>query len=215
MNESQRITRRAFLSLSACVIGAGVASPAQAWASDAGGKQTNVFESLQIERSGNLLTLTDFDSGEIITATIDEGGKSGTIYYPDGSTQRMWVDADGNILIDNVVVSEAVDGSKEIIPTRAVPAGYVYLNRHRTHVSAYQNGYNIILALVGLIPVAGNIVQALSALFHDYSIDDAYIEITQYYHPSTYYIYTVVKYYRYSNYTGLIKVQEFGPNKPV
>ena len=39
--------------------------------------------------------------------------------------------------------------------------------------------------------------------------------ITQYYHPNTQYIYTVVKLYKYSNYTGLLRTFEDGPRPPV
>lgn len=99
--------------------------------------------------------------------------------------------------------------------TRAVPSGYVLFLTRRTHVSAYRNAYDAILALIGIIPVVGGIIQALEALFHDHSLDNAYLEIKQYHHRTTYYIYTVVKFYKYSNYTGLLATREYGPSSPV
>lgn len=214
--ENESITRRGLLATTVIGIGT-ILSPSLAWGNNltASNKKEIPFDSLELNQVDEFTwQIINTVTGEIIIGVFANDKNTLHITYSDGSTSLITYLQDGSALCNGQLIIQAIPANLST-SLLAVPSGYKPLVTHRTHVSAYQNAYETILALIGIIPVAGNIVQALEALFHDHSLDNAYIEIKQYYHPNTYYIYTVVSYYRYSNYTGLLARYEYGPNKPV
>ena len=60
--------------------------------------------------------------------------------------------------------------------------------------------YNLTVSIAGIVLSLKGIVS-----------DDVYIEITQYYNPNSYLMYDVTKYYKNSDYTGLLETSEHGP----
>lgn len=214
-NSKCELTRRGFLAAATLGLGTTLIPPA-AWAD---GVTTapidpNPFDSLKLDQVDEATwVLTNTDTGEITTGVFSDDKAALRITHDDGSASVVDYTENGTVLHDGKVLFEVY--SAPSISLLSVPSGYKPLVTHRTHVSVYQDAYDVILSLVGIVPVAGGIINALAALFRDHSLDDAYIEIAQYYHPSTYYIYTVVRFYRYSNYTGLLATREYGPRPPV
>lgn len=169
----------------------------------------------QIYKDDNVLTYIDLGNGEKTIAFIATDQQSMTIKEPDGTQRECFVDSLGDIYIDGALAIEACTESPTL--TRSVPSGYVYLTRYRTNTVVTGSVASLTLTLLGLVPgmagaaaIAGAIlaIQGLSG-------EVIYIEITQYYHPNTYYIYEVTRLYRNSNYTGLINTIEKGPFPPV
>ncbi len=145
--------------------------------------------------------------------------------YSDGSIHHAVLDAGNTYRVDGEVVFEFVEVPNVV--TRAVPSGYLPLVTNRYSAStydAYLAGSSFVLnvlvglGLSGLNMFAGAIGGALAGVLIDMYYDGrarGYIEVKQYYHKNTYYIYTVVSVYKYSNYTGLVDRWEYGPYPPV
>lgn len=223
------IDRRSFLSVSALTVGGLVLSPRAAFATQDGGHTgssnlqaaNNVQEltlgnrAFRITCEDDFYTILDLNTFDTSTVEILERSHC-VVTYCDQSVHSITVADNGDVYFDETVIAEAMPA----IQTRAVPAGYVFLNRVRTHISTYdiiRDGADALAYLVGLYnSLAGSIADLVIALteMNHQGIDDAYMEINMYYHPTTYMTYNVVHYYRYSNYTGLIMTREYGPFPP-
>ncbi len=178
------------------------------------------YASMDTTSDLSLITITSTNNKTVISDTsnglsseiVSNYDGSKTIVWSTGATSELLYSPDGDIYLDGT--STKVHQSS--IDQYSVPNGYKLLKENRTQVSTYKPATDLAALIIGFVPVIGNavaIAQYIKSLSADYS--NAYMVITQYYHPNTQYIYTVVKLYKYSNYTGLLRTFEDGPRPPV
>lgn len=96
----------------------------------------------------------------------------------------------------------------KVVSTQAT-GGYQYVTSFKTTASAYKNSAYVGLGMIGFMGGAGAVTAGIAGtagtLFTGYGNKEVYIEIVQYYNPSTHFLKETYNYYSNSNYTGLLK----------
>lgn len=223
-----QLTRRDFL-LASLLSAAAFNAPADAWArlaSDEDGANR-----CSISVAGDTIAVIDRMTGEKVLIQLDRAAKAATIVYSDGTVSQAYMDSSGTLYVDGEIVlqSDALgEATTSAMSMLSVPSGYVPLVTHRYSASTYDAYINTVsfiasllvgLGLSELIPggggdIAGSVASKLVEMYYS-GLPRGYVELKQYYHPTTYYVYTVVSLYQNSDYTGLVKRWEYGPSRPV
>lgn len=202
--------RKDFLTLLATTT-ASFMIPNSAFAS-IGGELAN--PSISVEKQGNTAIVVDASAKQQASVVyLDED--TTLINWSDGTSSTLQTEADGSITLDGTIIGEANVNSN--VNPQSVPSGYKHLKRIKTKVSTYDSASNLAALVLSFVPYCGNAVDIANKIrslaWQKYA--NAYMMIDQYYHPNTYYIYTVTRLYKNSNYTGLLATYEDGPRKPV
>lgn len=218
--EHRNLSRKAFLATTVVGTASLLLHPASAFADD-GASVTPDVEAIHLndlisfEQQGNELSVTVLETGESATGYLSNNRLSIDIIADTGEVHHGELRSDGTIYIDGVLAYE--QSNSQQTQTRAVPSGYIYLTTYRTNTVVTGSVASLALALLGLLPGIGSASAIASVLLALQGMNGevAYIEVVQYYHPNTYYIYEVTRLYRNANYTGLIDTVERGPFPPV
>lgn len=221
VSTSQAISRKAFVATALAAMGAAAGSPLKLIAQEA---PTDVLDRFLINVDGNTVIVVDSETGDYGIITFDQTWKTASVVYSYGTTSNAYTDASGNVYVDGVLVATVT--TVEAPVTRAVPSGYVHLVTQRYVITVnpaqVHTVADVINAIITLLSNNAGLVYgfigAMASILIDRiadGIQSGYLEITQYYHPQTYYIYTIATLYANSNYTGVLGRWEDGPRPPV
>lgn len=143
-----------------------------------------------------------------------------TIYNADGTMNVGFKDSQNNIWIDGILSSQYIPESSPntagIIPF-AVPAGYNLLSTGYGTLTQVVSTASLVAMVIAYIPTvgqSGNIFNICTMVITAIGVGgDVYIKFQQYLNKSILKAYDVVRFYKKSNYTGLITTLEHGPYK--
>lgn len=169
-------------------------------------------ESMTIKRNAHEMVLEDHLTGEITRGIINGDGTM-TIIEPDGDVLEAHRDNEsGNVYLDGELIYEE-DKTTVLRQPFAVPSGFTLLTSHKGHVSQINDSNSACLGILGLVPWVGPIfaIIAMFDLAKEKNLNKIYFVKTQYYRKSDYAFYDVMKFYKYSSYTGLVDSTEYGP----
>lgn len=223
VSTSQAISRKAFVATALAAMGAAAGSPLKLIAQET---TADVLDRFLINVDGNTITVVDSETGDYGIITLDQMTKSASVVYSDGSSSAAYADEAGNVYINGILSVAAT--TIEMPATRAVPSGFIPLVTQRyvinldpTVIANVKDLSSFIATVAPIVLSLGSgpaIALAIANLLFNQMLNglrSGYLEVRQYYHPQTYYVYTVVTLYRNSNYTGVIQTWEDGPIPPV
>lgn len=196
------------LSLSLCT---SAVAPISAFASE-GQNKGSVVESTneyQIIENKNKVIVIDKVAHTKETVVFNDDRTEATVHLANGEVQKFSTNSEGNVELNGEVVLE-----KEVTPVgnsnvegEVSIAAYQYVTTFKTKQSFYNTSRSIAIALIGLVPGLGTIatVAGIVDAARGFASNEVYITITQYYDSYTHMVKNVVRFYKYSNYTGLFK----------
>lgn len=213
------LTRRSLVAIAAA--GCAAAIPGQAKASIPTADYPSDRFVYSFDADGTVEVL-DVLTGENGRSVVDYNARTACIQYSNGTVVDVTVDGSGFGYANGELVLSCSQIPCEMM--RSVPSGYVPLVTNRYTLEASKNMQDVNNAIISLIVSlgAGFLLGSAASTIAGFLVElakagqkEGYLEIKQYYHPNTYYIYTVVTLYKNSNYTGVLWRSEYGPNPPV
>lgn len=165
-------------------------------------------DDVSVIEAGDKRIVTDNTLKESVIIVFDDESKTkGTIQFPDKTVSRFEQDEQGSLYLDGQLVFKCIKTIDNQNNTMTRATTWIQGVTKYYEAGVYQNAQNASWFLLSLFPYIGTFAMVHEALsyFQDARINVAYVKVEQFLSSDYRQYKNIVYYYRYSNYTGLVK----------